>query len=245
MPDTENGEIIIHINNIADVIPYLVVFIVAFLLGNIFCLTLLKKKYQQNKQKPKDQQDQHQNDSRLVTFMKKCNMENIVFAISIFLVAISIILQCVGTFNGFSTIVINIFGTLIVSWIATKKNSEEEAKRKEQMIAKKSRRYLKSIKTIATNAIKILSDSIEKNSEEYSTQQLLILERAKDQMEHIETGIETSLFDWEDMMSQEDIITAHSGDDIAQKKLEAALSTVPDFNKEKFESSEQINQEEA
>ena len=147
--------------------------------------------------------------------------------------------------DGIPNTVMNIFGTLIVSWIVTKKNSEEEIRKKEQENAKKSRRYLNSIKTTATNAVKIISDSIGNNELKFTPEQITVLERAKDQMEHIETGIETSLFDWEDMMSQEDINSAHLDEAVIKARAGEAADTVPGFNQEQFEREEQMNQEEA
>lgn len=96
---------------------------------------------------------------------------------------------------------------------------------------------MNSIKTITTNAIKIISESIEDKELDFKREQIVVLERAKDQIEHIKTGIETSLNDWEDMMSPEDINAAH--------KVDEAVITVPGFDKDKFESEELINQEEA
>lgn len=239
MEYTSEGEIIINFRELGwFIMPYLVVFILAFILGIIICRFHMKRHLN--------------NDSKYFTnlfkkiytsFVEK-DIENIIFLIAIILVIISIALQCFNILNGFSNTVINIFGTLIVSWIATKKSSETEVKKKEQENAKKSRRYLNSIQITATNAIKILSDSIKNNTLKFSPEQITVLERAKDQMEHIETGIGTSLFDWEDMMSKEDIIDAH-GENNNKKKVQEAAVTVPGFDQEQFESNEQINQEEA
>lgn len=250
MKCTSEGEIIINFHEIWLFIkPYFFVFILAYILGFIrhyFHMKHMKQKINI------DSKQNINNDSRYLTdLLKKIyisfvdkNIENIVFLISIFLVILSITLQCFNIFNGFSNTVINIFGTLIVSWIATKKSAETEIKKKEKENAKKSWRYLNSIRMTASNAIKILSSSIENNTLKFSSEQITVLERAKDQMEHIESGIGTSIIDWEDMMSKEDIADAH-GDKNNKKKVKEASSTVPDFDQFKFESSEQINQEEA
>lgn len=223
----KNGQFTINICDFVGFIkPYVIVCLISFLLGIVSCLLFSKRNHK----------------SMIIIkeiykSFKENNIENIVFFIAILLVVISIILQCFNVLNGFSNTIINIFGTLIVSWIATKKNSEAEIKKKEEETAKKSRRYLNSIKTMATNAIKIISDSISNNTLNFTSEQIIVLERAKDQVEHIETGIETSIFDWEDMMSPEDIDVAH--------KIDDAIGTVPDFDKDKFKNEEQINQEDA
>lgn len=232
---TEDGEIVLNAGEFLEfIMPYAIVSAVAFTLGIIVCF-LWKKKSDGLKHII----------GKIYNSFKEKNIENIVFFVAVFLVILSIILQCFNVLDGFSNTVINIFGTLIVSWIATKKNSEEEIRKKEQENAKKSRRYLNSIKTTATNAIKIISDSIGSNELNFTPEQITILERAKDQMEHIETGIETSLFDWEDMMSQEDINSAHLDEVAIKVKAGEAANTVPGFNKEQFEREEQMNQEEA
>lgn len=234
---TDDGEIVINIVEFLKFIwPYAIVFFIAFILGILACCLWLKRDHEKGLG--------HIIEKIYASFKEK-NIENIVFFIAIFLVALSITLQCFDIMDGFSNTVMNIFGTLIVSWIATKKNSEEEIRKTDQENAKKSRRYLNSIKTTATNAIKIISDSIESKELNFSTEQIVILERAKDQMEHIKTGIETSLFDWEDMMSQEDINLAHLDEKTIKARAGEAANTVPGFNQEQFEREEQMNQEEA
>lgn len=234
---TDDGDILLNIRELFRFIyPYAIVFVTAFVFGMLACYWMSNKTQGSNLKRVIE---------KIYNAFKEKNIENIVFFIAILLVILSIVLQCFGIFDGFSNTVINIFGTLIVSWIATKKNSEEEIKKKEQENAKKSRRYLNSIKTTATNAIKILSDSIGNNELSFTKEQITVLERAKDQMEHIETGIATSLFDWEDMMSQEDINMVHGDNEINRRKVEEAMGTVPGFDQNKFESEEQMNQEEA
>lgn len=234
---TKDGEILINIGELLGCMwPYAIVSVIAFFFGILTCYFWSNRKQSSNLK--------HIIEKVYISFKEK-NIENIVFFVAILLVILSIFLQCFGVLDGFSNTVINIFGTLIVSWIATKKNSEEEFRKKEQESAKKSRRYLNSIKTIATNAIRIISDSIGNNELDFTKEQITVLERAKDQMEHIETGIETSLFDWEDMMSKEDINMVHEDSKISRRKVAEAADTVPGFDQNKFESEEQMNQEEA
>ncbi len=209
-------------------LSYIICAVVSFLFGLGTCLLFLKNKKGGGIKSLI---------RKVYNAFKEKNIENIVFFVAILLVMLSIVMQCFEKSSKVSNIIINIFGTLIVSWLATKKNSEEEFKRREQEGAKKSRRYLNSIKTITTNAIKIISESIEDKDLNFQKNQVIVLERAKDQIEHIKIGIETSLNDWEDMMSPEDINTAH--------KVGEAVDTVPSFDKDKFESEEPINQEEA
>lgn len=234
---TYDGVITIDLGKLFDYLwPFAIVFAIALAIG--FCIGFFLS-HRKNGNGLKHVIE------KIYGAFKEKNIENIVFFIAIFLVLLSIVLQCFDTLNGFSNTIINIFGTLIVSWIATKKNSEEEIRKKEQENAKKSRRYLNSIKTTATNAIKIISECIKDEKMDFSKEQVIVLERAKDQVEHIEIGIETALNDWEDMMSQEDINMVHGGDDISREKAQEAAGTVPGFDKDKFESEELINQEEA
>ena len=233
---TKDREIVINIDEFWGFIwPHALFFIVSFGLGVAVCYFHLKRK----------NSNETSALEKIYKSFKEKNIENIVFFFAILLVVLSIILQCFNVMDGIPNTVMNIFGTLIVSWIVTKKNSEEEIRKKEQENAKKSRRYLNSIKTTATNAVKIISDSIGNNELKFTPEQITVLERAKDQMEHIETGIETSLFDWEDMMSQEDINSAHLDEAVIKARAGEAADTVPGFNQEQFEREEQMNQEEA
>lgn len=232
---TEEGEILLNIGGFfAFIRAYMIVFGIAFFLGIIVCCLWSKRNRTSGLKNII---------SKIYSSFKEKNIENIVFFVAILLVIFSIIFQCFNVMDGFSNTVINIFGTLIVSWIATKKNSEEEIRKKEQENAKKSRRYLDSINITATNAIMIISDSISSNTLSFSPDQKNVLERAKDQMEHIKIGIETSLFDWEDMMSKEDINLAHLDKESIKANAEKAANTIPGFNQEQFEEEEQMNQE--
>ena len=217
---TNEGQIIINVCELLrSICPYAIVFVIAFTLGIIVC-SLRSRRESGAEQKSVIQ--------KIYCSFEEKNIENIVFFISIFLVLLSIILQCFNIMNGFSNTIINIFGTLIVSWIATKKNSEEEIRKKEQ-----------------ENAKKMISDCIANNHTVFAPEQISVRDRARDQMEHIETGIETSLFDWEDMMSQEDINMVHGDRTTIKRKAAEAADTIPGFDVGKFESEEQMNQEEA
>ena len=138
----------------------------------------------------------------------------------------------------------NIFGSLILSWLVTKKSSKKELEEIEQNNAKKSRRYLNSIKTSAQNASMLIGEYLRDNTESLSKEAVLILQRAKDQVEHIKIGIDTSIIDWEDMMALEDISAAHASENVDKRKIKEAAEVVPCFNIQQF-AQDDLNQNEA
>lgn len=63
------------------------------------------------------------------------NLDNYVMAVSAMIVVVSIILSVTGNIEAFASITINIFGTIVFSWLLTKKSSKEEFKEHEQILA--------------------------------------------------------------------------------------------------------------
>lgn len=188
---------------------------------------------------------------KFINFVKEAilngNIENIVLSFSVILVVLSIILECSGITNGLPNIVLNIFGTLIVSWLVTKKNSEKELKKTQEDTAKKSRRYLNSIMKSTKNAIVVIdeamcNDEVKKQGNYF----IEILKNAKNQVVNIQTGIEAAIVDWEDLMSKEDVNMANSSPTITQDTLNELNMTIPNSAAiESFQNDNRINQDEA
>lgn len=170
-------------------------------------------------------------------------IEDIVLSLSVILVALSIIFECSGITNGFPNIVLNIFGTLIVSWLVTKKSSEKELKKTQEETAKKSRRYLNTIKKYTKNAV-VVVDEAKQNVDKGNY--IEILKSIRNQVEIIQSGIETALSDWEDLMSAEDVNAAKSSPLKDENTMNDITTTVPIPQAiESYQNDASLNQDEA
>lgn len=141
-------------------------------------------------------------------------MDDIIFAISIIVFIGSTALGCLGIANAFCVTSLNVFATLIFSWILTKKSSDSTLKATLAETAKKSRRYIDSTRAIIVDAkveientlkaISNIEDDREK-SQKLLDSLLTVQANVKD-MEH---GIQSCIKDWEDMMDEKEVKTFH------------------------------------
>jgi len=67
-------------------------------------------------------------------FLRKIytNLENFILVISALVVGVSIYLSTIGELAMFATATINIFGSIVFSWLLTKKSSKIEFKEQEE-----------------------------------------------------------------------------------------------------------------
>ena len=122
-------------------------------------------------------------------------------AASALVVVVSIILSAFGKIEKFASVTINIFGTIVFSWLLTKKSSKEEFKEHEQDLALRAYRHINYLETAANSAYKTLEDF--KGDEAISKEVKLMLSNAMSQIKYIQGGINTCKMDWADMLSPE------------------------------------------
>ncbi len=129
------------------------------------------------------------------------NLDNYVMAASALIVITSIILLTIGKMETFASVTINIFGSIVFSWLLTKKSSKEEFKEHEQDLALKAYRHINYLESAANSAYKTLEEF--SNDDIVSKENKLILNNAMSQIKYIQGGINTCKMDWVDMLSPE------------------------------------------
>lgn len=129
------------------------------------------------------------------------NLDNYVMAASALVVVISIILSAIGKLETFASTTINVFGTVVFSWLLTKKSSKAEFKEHEQDLAERAYRHINYLETASNSAYKILEEFQKEEGLEREVK--LILSNAMNQIKYIQGGINTCKMDWIDMLSTE------------------------------------------
>ena len=129
------------------------------------------------------------------------NLENYVLGVSGLLVVVSIILSVREKIEAFASITINIFGSIVFSWLLTKKSAKEEFKEHEQDLALRAYRHINYLDTAANSAYKSLEEF--HNDDDLKKEVKLILSNAMNQIKYIQGGINTCKMDWLDMLSPE------------------------------------------
>lgn len=137
-------------------------------------------------------------------FLRKIytNLDNFILLSSVVVVCISIYLSSIGKLEAFATSTINIFGSIVFSWLLTKKSAEIDFKKREEELALRSYRYINNIESSAKTACKTIETYI--GDKELDENVRLMLSRAMDQIKYIQGGINTSKQDWYDMLSTEE-----------------------------------------
>lgn len=137
-------------------------------------------------------------------FLRKLytNLENFVLVISATVVGVSIYLSTIGELAIFATTTINIFGSIVFSWLLTKKSSKIEFKEQEEQLALRSFRHINYIDSAANTAYKKIEQYAEDQGDELDPYTSLILKSAMDQIKYIQGGISTCKMDWHDMLSE-------------------------------------------
>lgn len=129
------------------------------------------------------------------------NLDDLMLLISGLIIFVSIILAAIDKLEKFSVVAINVFGTMVFSWILTKKTAKQEFKEHEQELALKSYRHINYIESAANTAYKEMESSRD-SAEDDKTK--LILEKALDHIKYIQGGVYTCKLDWYDMLSEKD-----------------------------------------
>lgn len=89
-------------------------------------------------------------------FLRKIyiNLDNFILTVSAIVVAGSIYLSTLGKLEAYASVTINIFGSIVFSWLLTKKSSKEEFRQQQEELALKSFRHINYIESAANTAYK-------------------------------------------------------------------------------------------
>ena len=103
----------------------------------------------------------------LYAFLRKfyTNLDNFILILSAVVVIGAIYFSSTGRLEEFLAIVINIFGSVVFSWLLTKKSSKVEFKEQEEELALKSYRHINYIESAANTAYKKIESYLDKETE--------------------------------------------------------------------------------
>lgn len=164
------------------------------------------------------------------------NLDNFILILSFLIVCGSIYFSTIGRMEKFASVAINVFASVVFSWLLTKKSSKEEFREQEQELALRSFRHINYIESAANTAYKkignYLSDEIELDEKAK-----LMLNSAMDQIKYIQGGINTCKMDWHDMLSDEEkehYKDSDSNEDVMDEDYGTVDVVVPDvgYNQE-------------
>lgn len=163
------------------------------------------------------------------------NMDNYIIIGALILLIFSIGLSISGTNGNLAIIILNVFSSIVFSWLLTKKTSIKDFKEKEEELALRSYRHINYIETAANTASGTIDNYASEHNEDINTETKLILSSAKEQIKYIQGGINTCKMDWFDLLSKEE-----------QDKRNRRELPSDDFGTvETVLSNEDINQEDA
>ena len=141
----------------------------------------------------------------LYEFLRKVyvNLDNFILVFSAVVVISSIYFSTIGKLEVFASVAINIFGSVVFSWLLTKKSSKVEFKEQEEELALRSFRHINYIESAANTAYKKIEQYLD-SEVELDDKTKLMLGSAMDQIKYIQGGISTCKMDWHDMLSNEE-----------------------------------------
>lgn len=92
----------------------------------------------------------------LYEFLRKIytNLDNFILIISAFIVIGFVYFSTIGKLEVFASVTVNIFGSIVFSWLLTKKSSKIEFKEQEEELALRSFRHINYIESAANTAYK-------------------------------------------------------------------------------------------
>lgn len=131
------------------------------------------------------------------------NLDNFILFFSFLVLCGSIYFATIGKMEKFASVAINVFASVVFSWLLTKKSSKEEFREQEQELALRSFRHINYIESAANTAYKKIENYIS-DDVELDEKAKLMLSSAMDQIKYIQGGINTCKMDWHDMLSDEE-----------------------------------------
>lgn len=130
------------------------------------------------------------------------SMDNYIIIFSLILLVISFCFSTSDVENKMAVVILNVFASIIFSWLLTKKSSGKDFKQKEEELALRSYRHINYIESSANTASKIIEQySLESTLDEKTK---LILSSTKEQIKYIQGGINTCKMDWLDLLSEDE-----------------------------------------
>lgn len=112
------------------------------------------------------------------------NLDNFVLLFSALIVTGSIYFSASGKMESFASVAINLFGSMVFSWLLTKKSSRVEFKQQEEKLALRSFRHINYIDSAANTAYKKIEQYLESNTD-LDDHAKLMLSSAMDQIKYI------------------------------------------------------------
>ncbi|MCI5713687.1 MAG: hypothetical protein MR324_11220 [Lachnospiraceae bacterium] len=131
------------------------------------------------------------------------NLDNFILIISTLIIVGSICFSTIGKLESFASVAINIFGSVVFSWILTKKSSKEEFKQEQEELALRSFRHINYIESASNTAYKKIEKYLD-SEVELNENAKLMLSSTMDQIKYIQGGINTCKMDWHDMLSDKE-----------------------------------------
>lgn len=132
------------------------------------------------------------------------NMDNYIIIGALILLIFSIGLSTSGTNGNLAIIILNVFSSIVFSWLLTKKTSIKDFKEKEEELALRSYRHINYIESAANTASGTIDKYASEHNEGINAETKLILSSAKEQIKYIQGGINTCKMDWFDLLSEEE-----------------------------------------
>lgn len=144
--------------------------------------------------------------SRINTVMKSIlrNLEDVILVMSGMIFIVATILDVTNLIKGISLGFLNIFATVIFSWLLTKKSSEFTFKKEQEKLAKLSHRHLGDVEKAILGLEQSIIDFKNTNQkEEINYQFQCLIHSLNGRIEAIKNGILSNKEDWYDMLSKE------------------------------------------
>lgn len=152
--------------------------------------------------------DERRKELKQVKNMLLKNLEDIILIISGAIFIIATVLDSLKIIQGISLGFLNIFATIIFSWLLTKKSSEFAFKKEQEKLAKLSYRHLgdveKAVLGLEQSIINYTSSTKDNDmatSKEHSVE--CLIHSLQGRIESIKNGILSNKEDWYDMLSEE------------------------------------------
>lgn len=127
------------------------------------------------------------------------NLDDFMLIVSILIFITCIIYDSLNPNSDISIQYLNIFSTLIFSWLLTKKSTEIQCKREQEKVAKISYRHLGDLEYTVLTAEQYIKDCLKSDSH-LEKSSIIVLERVEDKINLIKHGLNTNKEDWYDLL---------------------------------------------
>lgn len=132
------------------------------------------------------------------------NMDNYIIIGALMLLIFSIGLSVTESNSALAIVILNVFSSIVFSWLLTKKTSIKDFKEKEEELALRSYRHINYIESAANTASGTIDKYASEHNNDINAEIKLILSSAKEQIKYIQGGINTCKMDWYDLLSEEE-----------------------------------------